>query len=290
MLRFSAYGIGSTQVNSKEIVVSIEREEWLDAAQRLAVGSKDRIRHAFESRNNLMIFNNPDSWSCWCFACNEGGVVRKTHPVLVEEPTPSKGSLVPLPSDCVPLQDVSEGLKAKAYGYLLVRGIHPDKALLGLSVLVSASTQRLCIQLNGGAYTGRGMAGQKVKAITYSDKPYTKYAFHPMWEGLSFKDKRIVLTEDYLSAIKVQLACPDLVVVSVQGSSCSPDLVVKLLSSREVMIMLDGDDAGRKGTVQILRRLKGLVQKVTPISTPDGKDPKNLIAKDIRRLLYGDDI
>lgn len=270
--------------------MSVEEAEWLDAAKRLAVGTKDRIRHGFESRANMMIFNNADSWSCWCFACNEGGIVRKTHPVLIEEPTPSAGTLMPLPEDCRPLEEVSEALKRKAYGYLLIRGINPEKTLAGLSVLVSEKTQRLCIEMNGMAYVGRGMANQKVKAITYSSRAYTKYAHHPQWTGKPWQDKHVILTEDYLSALKVQQAVPDAVVISVQGSAASSDLLAKLLGCSRVFIMLDGDEAGRKGTVKILHKIRSFVLKVHCISTPDGKDPKNLTSKEIRRLLYGNDV
>lgn len=269
--------------------MTIEDAEWLDTAKRLAVGTKTRIKHGFESRNNLLIFNNADSWSCWCFACNEGSRVRKSSPVLVEEPAPTKGSLIPLPDDCVALEEASEALQLQAHRYLLKRGISPDLHINGVNVLVSAKTQRLCIEMNGGAYVGRGMGGQKIKAITYSSKPYTKYAHHPKWQGVSVAGKKVVLTEDYLSALKVQSACPEVIAISAQGSGIGQELVAKVLNAEQVYVMLDGDEAGYKGTAKMVSRLKGLV-KTTGINTPEGKDPKNLNIKDIRRLVYDNDV
>lgn len=269
--------------------MSIAPEEWLDAAKRIPVGTKTRINHAGESRDNLVVFNNPDSWSCWCFACNAGGKVPKSHVTLVEEVTPSKGSSVPLPDDCEPLQSAPDYLRNTAYGYLLIRGINPDTMLDGLDVLVSNKAKRLCLEMQSGAYVGRGLANQKVKAITFSDKPPFKYAHHPK-DPTDLTDKHVVLTEDYLSALKVRHAMGrSVLAVSVQGSGISYDLMPRILRASKVSVMLDGDKAGREGTLKIWHKIKGLIKDVQLINTPDGKDPKNLTIKDIRRLVNGDD-
>ena len=269
--------------------MSIPHEEWLDAAKRLAVGTKTRIRHNFEIRSNMVVFNNVDSWSCWCFECNDGGRVAKSHPVLVEEPTPSKGSTLPLPEDCVPLEEASESLQRAAYGYLLVRGIDPSITLAGMELLVSPSTMRLCIPQNGGAWVGRGMAGQMVKAMTYSDRVPPRYAIHPD-DSDDFTGKHVVLLEDYLSALKVRYADPSVQAVSVQGCSIQTGLTSKLLKAARISIMLDGDVPGVRGSAKILRTLRGLIKNVQVVNTPTGKDPKNLSNSQIRSLLHGNNI
>ena len=270
--------------------MSIPREEWLDQAKRLAVGTKARIRHRFESRDNLMIFNNADSWSCWCFACNDGGKVLKQHPALLPEATPDKGSCLPLPDDCRALQEVSEALQHRCYAYLLIRGIDPDRMLTGMDVLVSAKTQRLCLEQQDKAYTGRGIDGQKIKAMTYkNDGKPPVFAIHPQ-DSQDFSGKHVVLLEDYLSTLKVRFAEPTVQAVSVQGSSISAVLVAKLLKAARVSIMLDGDPAGIKGSQKIFRSIKGLIRDVRIIPTPTGKDPKNLNVQTIRSLLNGNDV
>ena len=269
--------------------MSIPQEEWLDAAKRLAVGTKARIRHRFESRENLMIFNNADSWSCWCFACNEGGKVHKQHPVLLPEATPGKGSALPLPDDCVPLQRASEALQRTSYAYLLIRGIDPDRLLQGMDVLVSPKVMRLCLEQQGNAYVGRGIANQKVKAMTYSEGKAPTFAIHPQ-DSEDFTGRHVVLLEDYLSTLKVRFADPSVQAVSVQGSSINAVLVAKLLKAARVSIMLDGDPAGIKGAQKIFRSISGLIRNTRIISTPTGKDPKNLSVQTIRSLLNGNDV
>lgn len=268
--------------------MSIDAYEWLDKAKRLAIGAKARIRHTGESRDNLMIYNNLDNWSCWCYACNAGSKVPKQYVELIAEVLPTKGRTVPLPYDCVPLADVSASTVRRVYTYLLTRGIDPASMLNDMSVLVSENTQRLCLEMNGGGYVGRGIVGQKIKAITYSDKPFTQYATHPK-DSTDFIGLDVVLTEDYLSCLKVRHCTSGYQAISVQGSNAHVSLVAKLLKCKSVSIMLDGDDAGRKGSAKIWRTLKSFIKEVRIINTPEGKDPKDLHGRDIRRLLDGND-
>lgn len=271
--------------------MSLDRSEWLESAQRLPIGGKCRVRHNFESRSNLMLFNNGDSWSCWCFACNEGGKVYKEHAQLIPNDLPCTTLPLKIPGDCRALQDASQEDKHKVYKYLLKRGLDPKVNMDGVEVLVSPSTGRLLLKQQGGAYVGRGYLGQKVKALTFCNGIAPKYAHHPADPG-DFKDKVVVLTEDYLSALKVRFAMKehgDVVVVSVQGSSIPTAIIPKLLNAKSIQIMLDGDAPGIAGAKKIYHRLKGLIQHVSIINTPLGKDPKDLHSKEIRRLLNGND-
>jgi DNA primase len=53
---------------------------------------------------------------------------------------------------------------------------------------------------------------------------------------------------------------------------------------RYLTIMMDGNEAGRKGTVECLVRL-GRQRYVRAVKVPDGMEPDQLDAKDIRWLL-----
>lgn len=259
----------------------IHDDEWLDQAKQVPLNGRNRILHGFESRPNMVVFNNPDSWSCWCFACNSGSRVRKDSPVLCEAPVDTSKP-VPLPDDCVALQELSEDVLNKVYYYFLTRGINPDTMLKDMQVLFSAKTMRVCLEMFGGCFSGRGIAGQKVKALTYSDSIATKYAVHPCdggpWSGT------VVITEDYLSALKIRYAMQGSVTaVSAQGCGMPKQLLPKLLKT-QVLIMLDGDSAGQKGSALMYKKLKGLINTKI-INTPTGKDPKNLTVNEIRSLL-----
>ena len=258
--------------------------DWLEDAKHLPVGGKARIRHGFESRTNLMIFNNADSWSCWCFACNAGGKVKKDSPVLtIEKVIPNKPTM--LPADAVDLMDAPVAAQEISHAYLGRRGIAHFMLGEGIALKYSESVQRVCLEMYGNCYSGRALCPNPVKAITYSVDGNTppKFGIHPkdspMWEG-----RTVVLTEDYLSALKVRHAMQDSVVaVSIQGSGIGKHLIAKLLESK-VLIMLDGDAAGVKGSKDIFGKLRGLVD-VAVINTPTGKDPKNLSSQELRSLL-----
>ena len=88
----------------------IPREEWLQDAQALPVGRSERVYHGAEHRQNMLIKNKPDGWSCWCFSCQDGGFVPKEH-VRLQEPDVSTDvrtgvcTELYVPSDTVALDD-----------------------------------------------------------------------------------------------------------------------------------------------------------------------------------------
>ncbi len=44
----------------------MHRSEWLDQCKRVPVGQTRRVVHGAEGRPNLVLYNNPDSWSAYC--------------------------------------------------------------------------------------------------------------------------------------------------------------------------------------------------------------------------------
>jgi DNA primase len=51
-----------------------------------------------------------------------------------------------------------------------------------------------------------------------------------------------------------------------------------------VLLMLDGDEAGRKGTDEIMLRL-GRKVRVKDVRVPDGKQPDQMSSEELRGLL-----
>lgn len=86
----------------------------------------------------------------------------------------------------------------------------------------------------------------------------------------------IALTEDAFSAIKGQLAVPDVQFIALMGTALTRDLERSLMHSRPKMVylMLDGDKAGQSASIRILRRLQLLGVPCKDVS-PEQGDPKD---------------
>ena len=55
----------------------LDRSEWLAEAQSLMVGASKRVYHGAETRPNLVLRNEPEGWSAYCFSCKQHGYVPK---------------------------------------------------------------------------------------------------------------------------------------------------------------------------------------------------------------------
>jgi DNA primase len=95
---------------------------------------------------------------------------------------------------------------------------------------------------------------------------------------------RVVVVEGFFDCMKVvQAGIP---CVALMGWSLSEEQA-KLLSAhfRYLTIMLDGDEAGRKGTAECLLAL-GRRRYVRAVAVPEGMEPDQLGEADIRALLW----
>lgn len=93
-----------------------------------------------------------------------------------------------------------------------------------------------------------------------------------------------VITEDILSAIRVgkHVDC-----FSLLGTKLTTEQAVMLSAYSTIIIWLDGDKAGRKGTKNIIKSLS-LITTVKVIRTPN--DPKSYTNKEIKRFLCQEDM
>ena len=66
----------------------MHKSEWLDLCKRVPVGQTRRTRHGAEGRPNLVLYNNPDSWSAYCHSCKTSGFVRKEYLEPVDTSVP----------------------------------------------------------------------------------------------------------------------------------------------------------------------------------------------------------
>jgi DNA primase len=195
------------------------------------------------------------------------------------------------PTDNKPLTFRLKGIDP-AHPYLQSRGISKETTeQFGLGFFPGRGTMhgRIVIPIHneGGeliAYAGRSVDDEepKYKLPAGFHKASVLYNLHRSLERDGQKVATVVLVEGFFDCIRVHEAgypC-----VAMMGSSLS-DLQEALLCQHftGVVILLDGDSAGQKGTDECLLRLgRKLWVKV---SVAEGKQPDTLSVAEIRALL-----
>ena len=247
---------------------------WLRIAKRLPVGGQQRFR-CCGSDNAAVAFNNPDAWSGYCHRCKEPMYQRKQYAefVQVEPERPVQAAQ----ADVKRITDASQYEQELAYKFLISKGIMPDMVP---DLHYSASARRLVFPLSPALSIARATQDwQKPKWIQYGGK--SAFAMCKPLHDV----KRIVLTEDYLSALKVQYAANKFgdgtaLAISLLGTRL--DKRLKLLIAEQklpVLLMLDGDAAGYAGTERIRRDLR-IYTEVKDYSI-EGMDPKDMTCSQI---------
>lgn len=134
------------------------------------------------------------------------------------------------------------------------------------------------------AYAGRAIDGQEPKYRF----PYGFHKSHVLFNLNRAKQLRngsVIIVEGFFDAAKVYQAGYSNV-VALMGSSLS-DVQEQLLQQHfaRAVLMLDGDDAGQRGTANIRSRLDGKMN-VSVITLQPGQQPDQLPSKDVNQLLH----
>lgn len=253
--------------------MALHPSEWLHEAKALAIGRKARVYHGSERRTNLVVYNELDSWSCYCHACKEGGYVAKeavkpiTEPILplvrgmpsTVDISASNVNLEPIALYChksgVSIQElIAWGFKYdRQYNRLVY---YSPTVVMGRSL--DPRTQRKWL-----TYTGTG---------TYIQL------------GNGSVDGAVVfLTEDILSTLKIHTLLgrkksllESYAVVCCLGTNISLELNVALSKAKLVVLAFDGDGAGWTASTKAMQKLNLLGIPYTVLEVPDGLDPKHL--------------
>lgn len=112
----------------------IPKEEWLQRAKGIPVGTTDKVIHGFGCRSKrpaMSIYNDGDKWSCWCFACHDGGFENKQRPQLVQV----KQKTGWVPNDIIPLTQAVASAPTEFRDIISM-----DKSLVNHITLLGAST------------------------------------------------------------------------------------------------------------------------------------------------------
>jgi len=192
-----------------------------------------------------------------------------------------------------PLRFALEGIDW-SHPYLTERGIARETAFhfgVGGFSGKGSMTGRVVIPIQNErgelvAYAGRAIGGEKPKYKLPANfkKSLELFNLHRAIEAASDPLRSVILVEGFFDVMKIYQAAYRRV-VAMMGSSLSPaqeELLIKHFES--VIVMLDGDRAGRRASDDCLLRL-GKRMSGRVISLPDGYQPDQLSTTDIQEML-----
>lgn len=228
----------------------MQEYEWLPLAQALPIGGKRRVRHGAEHRENMVVQNRKDRWTAYCFACHEYAGKYKDCVKFTEDEPENYSVIASKPpafdqidAFSTPIADIVKFLHSKHMSLSMLRKYNP---------VWEKNKKRLCLHLQG-VLIGRDIYG-KDKAKWYNYAQEHSYALIPD-ENLS-KCGIITLAEDVFSAIKIKHYWPNVTSIALLGTVMHNDLLEYIKeNATAVVIMLDGDRAGREGATKIQRKL-----------------------------------
>jgi len=176
-----------------------------------------------------------------------------------------------------------------AHAYLKERGITEETARkFGAGIFPGkGSMHGRCVipihNQNGElvAYAGRSIDGSE---------PRYKFpaGFHKSQEVFNLHRVKgkyaVVLVEGFFDCMKVtQAGFPCVALMGSTMSKAQQDLLAETLG--QVVLMLDGDEAGRKAAEEIHERLQHTVYQVSAVDLPDGVQPDQLSTPEIQNIL-----
>ncbi|QBP32913.1 gp13 [Shigella phage Buco] len=279
---------------------------WLVACKRLAVGQTARFRCCGRTPA-AVLYNKPDSWGMFCHRCKSSPYERKQYVSLVQPEILPR--VLPAPAHLIRVSQATPETRAHVYSFMVSKGLMPDMLE---DALWSEELKRLVFQTGQGTYLARAMyEHQQPKWLMLGGAQ--SYAIAPARVGIAQTNAHtthsaqtavaapaktldaaadaglVVLTEDYLSARKVQWTSerysPQATVLAVAllGTRLQLALKSKLVqANKPVLLMLDGDAAGDAGTARISKELRPFVP-VRSYQLP-GLDPKDM---QVHQILEG---
>lgn len=256
----------------------LDDSEWLALAERLPVGQQRRVQHSCGRTPTLVLRSLPEKLTAHCYRCKGWGSKNRTHRVAPSLRLQERHVQYVLPDEYTLLSAEPESTRNFVYSFLTQKGLDPNS--IPQSALYSPKHGRVCFDLGEGRYIARTLYDAVPKWVQYTEQPeYGKFAT----VGASTSVR--VLTEDYLSALKVQ-ACTGLQTTALLGTSLSDCLLYELVQTQQtVLVFLDGDAAGRTGAINVLKTLRLVGTMCRIVHLPPNKDPKDLQIQELRSLL-----
>lgn len=245
-----------------------------------------------------------------CFACGAGGTVLDfvaamehcslreaalklagqnagPSPLVPAAPTP----LVTKKSKSLsPLGFALRGLDS-THPYLATRGIAAATAeWFGIGFYRSSGifSGRLVIPIHNGhgqlfAYCGRAVDATQPRYRFPSGFPKSEFVFN-LHRALAAGQRSVVVVEGFFDCLKLHQAGVHSVVALMGSALYGPQQRALLQHFQQVILMLDGDPAGRRAATQIAGQLRAHCL-VEIIDLPDRVQPDQMSADQIRQVL-----
>ena len=175
--------------------------------------------------------------------------------------------------------------------YLASRGVDPETAEyfgVGLFSGKGSMSGRIVIPIENEAgelvaYAGRSIDGSEPKYKLPAGFKKSQVLYNLARALEEHSTGAVVLVEGFFDCIKVVQA--EHVCVALMGCSLSEDQEAQLVAHfRQVVVMLDGDEAGRRAAVEIAGKLAHKMW-VRVVDVPDGRQPDRLATQEIQKLL-----
>ena len=265
----------------------LDRKSWEHHTTNLREGRGVRVEHDCGEGRVLKVTNGDDGYSAWCFRCNDKGFIPHPAPSLSERLAKlartraveaKVTSTVELPTPAV----LDPQLWPTAARLWLYKAGFSNDDIQKSGFYFCPPLNRVVLPVIG---VGNVPLYWQARALTPDHVP--KY-INPFIDksnvaykcGVGLGDC-IVLTEDILSAARVGRVCESW---SILGTSLTDGVAAQLAGcGLPIVVMLDPDGAGRKGSTAAARRLRSTGLRVS-IAHPH-RDPKYLTKQEITECI-----
>ena len=221
-----------------------------------------------------------------CFRCTWTVKLKRTGKKLVRAIQPRQKEAEDLPIEIPGFRPVVTGEVIK---FLVVRGIKPildwgmctDPRLKGRLIIPIVENGKIM------SYVARAVNGEQPKELSAPNRSHFLYGWDQVYDRHVEGVMGIVLVEGIFDQIKVNnFNWPCLALMGSSISDIQIGKLIKLKPSR-VILMMDGDDAGRKATKTIAAKLGKRMNpmKIRQVYLPEGKDPDDLTREEFMELM-----
>lgn len=267
----------------------MHESEWIRDAQKVPVGQSRRVYHGAETRPNLVVYNNTDSWSAWCHSCQTNAYVPKAVLQRVDTSAPVFHKYLSV-ADCVTLPELARGHPSKFKQLvLLLHQKHMSTALLQpYSPVYCLTDDRLVFTFKGHS-VGRDCTGRShAKWLHYHSTHSPMDYLYLQGNNTESTREPVVLVEDLFSCIKVH-RYTGLSTLWCKGTHISDAIIAFLTYPRQgatlyPVLAFDGDAAGDKAKRTASKRLSIRGVPYSSVQVPEGLDPKDLNHNELTEL------
>jgi hypothetical protein len=255
--------------------------EWLEVAQQLPLGHKRRIQHDCSEGKDMLVSHNDTGYSAYCFRCGPVGFDPHGYQSIAEITRLKElNAEASVPQTKELPNDYTLEIPADKFTWLAKGGISVASArnnLIGWSDRLGRIVMPV-YDRDGILIYWQARAVSQGQSPKYTNPPVSKTSVL-YTAGDSGDKRRVIVTEDILSAIRVGAHCPTACIL---GTKVSDSQAAQLSTFDRVSFWLDPDAAGHTGAAAGKRTLS-LVTRADIISSD--VDPKCLSDRKIREIL-----